>query len=379
MPANANSLPKQSVSPKTASVWFDGNVELLPGTLVCFENDYVTTSTDPDETATGKFGGRSLHVALPSATNCDSVAGWTVSRTAASSDSVQITIAVAEPGNCCMARVEVASTINTSFFTPSICEGAKGVAFCDGRIPGKGRVRALQTVAVKSSRTDATPGPVYDATDATGSITTAGVLTDNGAFTYATEGDRLIILAAASAAGAAITDGGTGTILGEFKIGTWTSANQVTVVNTDGSAFTGSDTAIISYYVVRGYPTIPVRCDSDSRESHLVEVVQPLASTAVSPTTLVGTTLAAGGTLTAADSTATLGNGAYIGQRKIVRLVAALGTKNYVVTVTTGFSFTGLSRTSFGTATFDGAGDYFAAVWTGTAWRLEEFVLDAIA
>jgi len=378
MTAYANSTPKQDVSPKTKKVFFDGNVELMPGTLLCYENDYVTTSTDPDETATGKFGGRSLHVALPSATNCDSVAGWTIGRHGASSNSIQVEIAVAEPGNCCLARVEVASTLNTSFFTPSISPGAYGVAYADGRIPGRGRVRALQTVAVKASRTDATSGPVYDATDATGSITTAGVLTDAGAFTYATEGDRVIILAAATAAGVAVTED-SAAMAGEYKIGTWTSANVVTVVQTDGTAFVGSATAIISYYVVRGYPTIPVRCDSDGRESHLCEFIQPLASTAVSPTTLVGTTFAAGGTLTAADSTATLANATYVGQRKVIRGVAALVTNNYVVTVTTGFSFTGLTRTAVSTATLDGVGDYAAFIWTGTAWRLEEFVLDAIA
>jgi hypothetical protein len=378
MTAYANSTPKQDVSPKTAKVFFDGNAELFPGTLLCYENDYVTTSTDPDETATGKFGGRSLHVALPSATNCDSVAGWTIGRHAASSNSIQVEIALAEPGNCCLARVEVASTINTSFFTPSISPGAYGVAYADGRIPGRGRVRALQTVNVKASRTDATSGPVYDATDATGSITTAGVLTDVGAFTYATEGDRIIILSGATAAGAAVTEDGAA-MAGEYKIGTWTSANVVTVVQTDGTAFVGSATAIISYYVVRGYPTIPVRCDSDGRESGLCEFIQPLASTAVSPTALVGTTFLAGGTLTAANSTGALADGIQNGQRKIIYDVAVLGTNNYVLSPTNAISFTGLTETTVATATFDGVGDNIVFEWQSAAWRLEGFVLDAIA
>ena len=378
MTAYANTTPKQDVSPKIKKVFFDGNTELMPGTLLCYENDYVTASTDPDETATGKFGGRSLHAALPSATNCDSVAGWTIGRHAASSNSIPVDIAVAEPGNCCMARVEVASTLNTSFFTPSISPGAQGVAYRDGAIPGRGRVRALQTVLVKASRTDATSGPVYDATDATGSITAAGVLTDVGAFTNATAGDRVIILAAATAAGAAVTEDGAA-MTGEYKIGTWTSANVVTVVQTDGTPFVGSATAIISYYVVRGYPTIPVRCDSDGRESGLCEFIQPLASTAVSPTTLVGTTFLAGGTLTAANSTGVLADGTQNGQRKVISEVAALATNNYALSPTNAISFTGLAETAVATATFDGVGDNIVFEWQSAAWRLEGFVLDAIA
>jgi len=367
-----NTTPQTYANPDIDVFWYYGTTDLKDGQGLCFDNTYATTSTG--QTAADPFGGRSRAVALPTTTNCQAFAGWVVGDITAQTGGRQVRVQRAVPDNTVEARVDIATTVNSTYVTASVGTDIAGVALADGRIPGKGRLLALQTVAVKASRTDGTAGPVYNALDATGSITTAGVLTDTAAFTYATEGDRVVIVGAASAAGAAITDGSGGSVLGEYVIGTWTSANQVTL-----TGYVGDATAIISYVVVRGYPKVLCRCDQDSRESGLVEFIQPIASTAVNPTALVGTTKVCGGTLTAADSTATLADGTLHGQRKIIEEIAALVTNNYVVTVTTGFSFTGLTRTAVATATFDGVSDRISFEWETDGWRLKDFVLDAIA
>jgi hypothetical protein len=367
--------PLEGYNPSTDVFLFTGTSGIKKGTGVCFVDTTVTT--EARETATDPYGGRLRRVALPSATNCQKFAGWVINDHNPHVLGNTVRVALAESAAEVEVRAEVPTTYNSTYLTPSINTGAEGVCFIDGGLSGRGRVLAVQSQANKTSATDTTPGPVCQGFDAVGSITTAGVLTHVGKFTYAAAGDRIIILAAAGAAGAAIT----GTVLGEFVIASRDSADQVTL-----TGYSGSATAIISYYVVRGYPWILARADSETRQTGLCEIIQPLASTAVNPTTAVGTTFNAGGTLTAADSTGTLADAGVNGQRKLIGQLAALVTNNYELTLTSCVAPNGAAMDAVSTVTFDGAGDFALFEWHGTfngvttgQWVLQNALADAIA
>lgn len=105
----------------------------------------------------------------------------------------------------------------------------------------------------------------------------------------------------------------------------------------------------------------------DGPQSGLIETIQAVSATAV-PMMKGGSTLVTGGITIATDSTDTLANGTYLGQRKRIYLIGALTTQDYLVTVTAGEQLDG--STDLGSLEFDGAGDDSLLEWGGTKWRL---------
>lgn len=112
----------------------------------------------------------------------------------------------------------------------------------------------------------------------------------------------------------------------------------------------------------------------DGVESGLVEVIQAVSATAVTPM-VGGVSRMTGGITIATDSTATLANGTILGQRKAIYLIGALTTGNYVVTVTSGLALkpagTGFDGwQTLASLTFDDIADYSNLEWNGVAWLL---------
>jgi len=350
-------------------VWFGSATTIYDGTLLCYDDDVVTTATG--ETATDAWGQRLRTVALPVFSNAEDVAGVAYGTWPSKTGGREIEIVPWTPNEACYARVEVAATINATFLTAGIMSGSQGCFYKDGLLPGRGRLKVCETIANATSLTDTTPQPVSNSFTGTGEVTTATLtLTDTAKFTYAAAGDRVIVLGGVQDAAVA------GNVTpGEYIIASRTSADAV-VLTSSPCDTTGTN---ITYYVVRGHPTALCRMDDDSRETGLIEFVSPIDNAAAQSTLLSGTSfVCAGETLTTGDSTATLADHTNIGARKIFWCLGTLTTKDYVVTVTSGAVIDGSDASGItlnlpNTITMDAAGEFGALEWRQAKWYFTAF------
>ena len=321
-------------------VWFSGSTALVEGQGLCYDRDYVTTATD--QTATDPWGFRDKIVALPGTTTNMAFAGVATAAHAAVTGGQWIEIY--EPKSICNVSTGSDTTINATHLWCGI-SGAAGRFRTDGGVGlGRGAALALETNA---------SGNLGESLDGSATVATVTV-TKTGLFASAAAGDKVIILASSTAAGAA------GATAGEYTISSVTS-NDVAVLT--ASAGTGD----IACYVISGNPVVMCKL-LDGEETGLVEWINMLDNDA-SASMVGGCTHIMGGvTLDNGDCTHTLADGTATGQKKGFSLHGALTTQDYLITVTSGIRQDG--STGLGSIEMDADGDYAFLEWYQDEWQL---------
>lgn len=141
---------KQAYTKKGLFV-YKGTAALKKGHGMCFDLDYVTTTTG--QTATDAFGARGLKVVQrPLNSNNGAFAGVLTQNYPARTSGLQL-VELALPGGCAMISQRVASTINSGLVTCVVGENDAGAVtlingvFGHGGFPGRGSAIPLQTLA----------------------------------------------------------------------------------------------------------------------------------------------------------------------------------------------------------------------------------------
>jgi hypothetical protein len=250
-------------------------------------------------------------------------------------------VTIYEPGGCAYLALGSDAVVDTTLLWFTAGTGGAGRWRADkGTGLGRGCALALQTNA---------SGVLGESIDGT-AVVNGTAVTDTGLFTGAAAGDYLVIMASATAAGAA------GATAGVYTISSVTdTANAVltTSASSAASEFAG--------YVVSGNPTCLAYL-YDGEETGGIEWIECLDN-AASQSMVGGFTHIIGGvTLGTGDATATLADGTYIGEKKGFRLAGALTTSDYVLTVTT--------AQDAGVYGFDADGDELILEWAGVlGWK----------
>lgn len=339
-------------------VFFLGTGALVKGQGVCYSrgqtaaaaNTAATAATDADER-------RDNMVNLPSSSNNDSFAGVTIQ--AYSANAAGQWIDIYEPGSVCEIAVHLAATVNSTVVTCSAASGNAGY-FHNAGFMGRGTALCLQTRGALSDTTT-TPGVLASSLvgSATVSTTPWKTISSTGLFANAAAGDFVFV----------VGGGTTATMVTPVTVGKYTIdsvTNDNTAVMTSAIATVDSSVAA---YVVRGSPTVLAYL-YDGEDSRLTEWITPDSATAVS-SMVGGVTFIFGGSGVdiTTDSTYTLADGLYTGMMKRWRLMGALGTNDYLVTLgTTGEQLDG--TTDLASLEFDGANDDSLLIWGGQYWRL---------
>jgi hypothetical protein len=330
-------------------VFFNGSGALRRGQGLCYDRDYVTTSTG--ETATDPWEFRDNRVELPSTTNNERFAGVTSAAYAAVTGGQWIEIF--EPGSvCCIDIGGVDTTINATYLTCTAGSGQAG-RFGEYGMPGRGSALALETN---------TGGVIVSSLDGTAAVALTAV-TKTGLFAGVVAGDYLVILASATTAGAA------GATPGIYEIASVTDDDNAVLSSSAGTGdFAG--------YTVSGNPTV-LALLLEGPESGLVEWVSPIDNTATQ-SMVGGVTMIFGGIeLATGDATATLADGTLTGQKKGFKCRGALATQDYLVTVTSGIQMDG--STALATMEFDAANDYAFLEWFDQNWQLISYAGPTLA
>ena len=292
-------------------VWFSGSTALRKGIGVCYDYDYQ----DPtDGAATDKEERRRTYVELPSSTNAMYFAGVTAHSYSAVTGGQMIEIY--EPGSVC----EIATMQDVTLGDMVTCKagGQDAGVFGLSGFRGKGSALAMQTKDMVSTAE----------TDGTGSVN-ATTFTGVG-FTAADVGKTLVIYA--------IEDGGT---VGEYTISAYTNATTVTISSSASAA-----AKKCNYYVRDGNPTVLAEL-MDGDQSGLMEWVVPVDDDAADCMETGVTNIFGGHTIGTGDSTATLAQGTWPGQRKKLECHGAITTNDYLVSLaTTGFQRACVSLTA---------------------------------
>lgn len=299
-------------------VFYTGSDAIERGIGLCYDLDYLTTTTD--ETAADAFQARGKVVAKPDTTNNLAFAGVTAAAYAAKSGGQFIEIY--EPGSWCMIQTAIATTINSTRLT-CIASSAAAVAgrWGAGALPGRGSALALQTMA------NASGNPLVSSIAGAAAYTSAtGSIACTGAFTNAVAGDKVIVLAGGVANAAT---------KGVYYIKTRTDADNAIVSATLGGAACGTDLAAnaakLAIYVVPALPKFILAYLYDGEESGLQEFDIPVSAAVTNP--MVGGKTNLMGNVTIANShVPPLADGMYVGQMKMVQLNGALTTGSYVIT-----------------------------------------------
>lgn len=104
----------------------------------------------------------------------------------------------------------------------------------------------------------------------------------------------------------------------------------------------------------------------DGEESYLLERLLPVTSAAAQ--SMVGGITAIQAVTIAGDSTATLADGTYNGQKKLITMDGAITTSDWVLTVTSGLQND--NSTSLATLTFDAVTEGAYLMWLNTLWHM---------
>lgn len=341
-------------------VFFTGSTAIVRGQGLCYDRDYGT--------AADAEGRRGNYVEVPTTSNNMGFAGVAVRDYPAVTGGQPIQIYV--PGSICPVSNIIATTVNATRLT---CLAASTGVFSTHGFPGRGTALALQTKAVIAATTDLSAGVFFSSLDGTATYTTATkTVTKTNAFQYVPDGitsaDGIYVHILA---GATSGTGADQITPGKYLVASKTSASAVVLVDSAGAADVD-----INFCAVRGNPTVMALL-MDGEESGLTEWVSP-DSGGAAQFMVGGYSRIFGGIALAADSTATLANGTFIYDRKGISLVGALGSNNYVVTVTTGVvvdasqaSMTlGYSADTLATLTFNQDGETAMLIWNGAAWAL---------
>jgi hypothetical protein len=328
------------------SVMFRGTTALKQGQGVCFKRDYTSSATG--EAATDATDYRDTYVELPDGTNNNWFAGVCIQDYPAHTSGVR-RIEIYEPGSTCLVAIGVDTTLVSGIITCSAGAGDPG-RFGTGGLPGRGSAIPLQTTTAGIVFSELT---TVGTLSAAGNVITAGAGTPNSTVVV---GDTVYVVSRLT----------TDVTLGAYTVSA-VSATTITV-STDITVGTGG-TDKINYYVTHGNATCLAHL-MDGQESGLQEIISPIGNGAAQ--SMVGGATFIGGpyTVATADSTSTLADGTMIGELKYFKLLEALTTNDWLLTVTSGEQLDG--TTDLASLEFDGAADTSLLVWGGPSgkWRL---------
>ena len=351
------------------SVWFTGSTAIRKGMGLCYDLDVAGTGTG--ETATDPWGRRGRLVAVPSTSNNLAFAGYASQAYTAKTGGQTITIF--EPGSICEVEVGLASTIFSQSagtrHTVSVNSGDAGRSTLDG-LAGRGSAIALETQAAAAggniafTSLDGTATAAWSSPSLT--ITATGIGTACGYGDDDIDPTEFVVVVLGGATDADSTTDVA--VQGEYPVVTAPTADTITIATDIG------DVDVTCYVIKNTYPCILCKTE-DGPESGLQEVLTPKSATAIQ-SMIGGVTFLAGGFTMATDSTATLADGIIEGQMKAFACLGALGTQDYLITVTSGLKAAG---TALATIELDAAGEHATLVWhgnygPGTAglWRILE-------
>ena len=338
-----------------ARVRFTGNGALKKGRGLCYDLDIVTTSTG--ETATDPWGRRGNAVALPSTANNLAFAGVTTQPYPAKTGGQDIEIYL--PGSICPVQVGIASTIfSQSAGTRHTCSvnSADAGAFTLAALPGRGSALALETQAradggnIAFTSLDGTATAAWVSPSLTITVTGIGTACGYGDSTIDPTEFRVIVLG-----GATDADGTTDiAVQGDYPVVTAPTADTITIATDIG------DVDVTCYVVKNTYSCVLCKLE-EGPESGLQQVLTPKTATAIQ-SMIGGTTFLCGGYTMGTDSTAVLADGIVEGQLKAFAGLGALGTQDWIITVTSGIVMAG---TALATLEIDSAADQAVVVWHG--------------
>ncbi|MGE0289384.1 MAG: hypothetical protein AB7I42_24220 [Bradyrhizobium sp.] len=356
--------------------WYAGTDAIQKGELFCMDLDYGTaTAADPS---------RANRVVRPVATGAAylrTVAGVAAQNQPANAAGQKIELLM--PGSVCEIAILAAPTLGDRV-TALAGSGAPG-RFGPTGLSGRGSATVLRTIAAIASLTDYGHGCFSSSVDGSATLTISGTaytVTKTAAFAYVPatanlQGNEYVYIVAGSTA----ADGTVVPTVGRYKITAKTSDDAV-ILDPAGTAPAASSVDI-AFFCVRGNPTVLAILDgplfpSPKDESGLIEYLSPDSGAAIE-CMIGGTTLIFGGVTVAADVTGTLANGTFVGQQKAIKLIAALTTSDYALTVTAGCvvdptqaSLTlGYSADTLAVLTFDQASEAVLLIWGGATWGLQ--------
>ena len=343
------------------SVWFTGSTAVRKGMGFCYDIDVADTGSG--ETATDGWGRRGNLVAVPDNTNNMHFAGVATQSYAAKTGGQRININL--PGSICDVEVGIASTIFSQAagtrHTCSVNSADAGRFTLDG-LAGRGSAIALQT------RARADGGDIafasLDGTTTTAWVDPSLTITKTGIGNACGYGDddidptefRVVILGGADDATGGDSSSGELAVKGEYAVVTAPSADTITIATDIG------DVDATLYVIKMTYPTILCELE-DGVESGCQEVITPQDATAVQ-SMVGGTTFLCGGYTMAADSTSTLADGLVQGQLKAFQGLGALGTQDWLLTVTSGLKLA--ASDALDKLEFDAANEFSVLWWFGS-------------
>lgn len=345
---------------KTRRVFFTGTGALLQGQGVCYERDYVTTSTG--ETINDSWGLRGNAVGLPDADNCGAFAGVTDQAYAADANGQWITII--EPGS--VAEISIGLTSESSSATVAdqtrltvAGVGAPGTFGHEG-FAGRGSAIALQS----TDGSHIIDSSVDDGWDVHGTNKNQIVDLGSGGFANVSVGDYVYIIGEAHAT---IQNNNAG----RYTVTSVIDSSNITI----DSDLTAVDSKLAGF-IISGNFTIPAYLE-DGPESGCIEYIKSVttgdtASLVLSP---IGKSYFVAATVASANSQETMPAGSY-GQTKAFHCLGAIATSDIEIAFPSG-SFQNTVATGTGVAlaladiSFDGAGDQSYVFNVGGVWREE--------
>lgn len=342
-------------------VWFVGSGRVRKGMGVCYDIDVASTGSG--QTATDPWGRRGNSVAVPSSANNLAFAGVASMNYPAKANGQFIDISI--PGSLAEVAVGMATTIFSqaagSIHTCSINSADAGRFTLQG-LSGRGTARALQTKAradggdIAFSTLDGSATSAWSSPSLT--ITKTGIGTACGYGDDDIDPTEFVVVVLGGADDATGGDSGSGELAtqGEYAVVTAPTADTITIATDIG------DVDVALYVIKNTYPTILAYLE-DGVESGLQEVISPQDATAVQ-SMIGGTTFLAGGYTMAADSTATLADGLIQGQLKAFQGLGALGTQDWLLTVTSGLKLA--ASDALASLEFDAANEYSVLEWFGS-------------
>lgn len=297
------------------SVKFTGTGAVIKGQGLCYAAT-TGTSTDAD-------GNRTYNVALPTSSNNNNFAGWAVQDYSANSAGQYIIIA--EPGSACEVLTMTATTVNTGRITASLT-GLPGSSVGLGTglgLHGRGSAVPLQTTATATVTSGV--GPILGLTTGT-YVTSTKTLT--ATLTNAAVGDKVIVVGGRDSSYVSNTPG-------VYTIATLVGTTPNFTSCTLSTDLSGSATdPAVSFYLVRGNPTVLCQTESGGEQSGCVEFLAGIGNGAVPAVSVGGTTVF----LTATNASATykpaMVDGTILEQRKNFYVAGTQTTNGIAITPT---------------------------------------------
>ena len=312
-------------------VFFTGTGALEKGIGVCYDFDYGV--------AADSEARRYTYVELPSVSNGNNnhFAGVTTEAYPANPAGQMISISL--PGGVAWIASSVNTTAGETILTCSASAVDAGRFGLRGFM-GRGSARANQTKTCQ----------LTGETDGTGSVN-ATAFTGVGFVTGGVAaGDKVVIYAGAD-----------GITLGTYTVASVTNATTLVLT---ASASAGA--LVCSYYIIRANPLVMAYL-LDGPESGLCEWVSPVDNDVADCMESGWTRVFGPLTLGTAVSTATIGNGAWVGIKKTILCYGTLTTSGWDVAVA-GTQVDG--STALAGIVFDAAAETAELEWKGLKWQV---------